>query len=364
MANSSPASVRTKRVRCWPTWRWRAPGRTAGRSARGSAEDASFAGADGAAREGLTPTAPDVNASTKQTTMLAQPIGPRMGRRFERGLEGETRNFSINRVHYVHLEPAITIANKCNETATRGAFSRGICELEVFLRMARLEITLLGTFQVKLDGELLTGFRSDKSRALLAYLAVESTRPHRRDWLASLLWGNSDDRASAPQPDHCAGQPAAVAGPPGQSGEAGRQPQRGLAANQPGRDGRRRHRPGGAAGLHRRPCPSLADLLRRLQRAAGPGRRPVRGIVPAGHGLRRLPGFRRVAARPAGAPAPARPGSPGCAHYPPSGGRTLRPGGELCPAPAQPAALVRVGAPPVDAGPGRSRPAQRRVGPV
>ena len=43
-----------------------------------------------------------------------------------------------------------------------------------------MEIKLLGTFQVRLDGELLTGFRSDKARALLAYLAVESTRPHRR----------------------------------------------------------------------------------------------------------------------------------------------------------------------------------------
>lgn len=62
--------------------------------------------------------------------------------------------------------------------------------------MARLEIKLLGTFQVKLDGDVLTGFRSDKTRALLAYLAVENTRPHRRDWLASLLWADYDDHAA------------------------------------------------------------------------------------------------------------------------------------------------------------------------
>ena len=62
--------------------------------------------------------------------------------------------------------------------------------------MERLEIKLLGTFKARLDGEVLTGFRSDKTRALLAYLAVENTRPHRRDWLAALLWGNYNDRAA------------------------------------------------------------------------------------------------------------------------------------------------------------------------
>lgn len=62
--------------------------------------------------------------------------------------------------------------------------------------MTRLELKLLGTFQATLDGEVLTGFRSDKARALLAYLAVESARPHRRDWLATLLWGGFDDRSA------------------------------------------------------------------------------------------------------------------------------------------------------------------------
>jgi WD40 repeat protein/DNA-binding SARP family transcriptional activator len=62
--------------------------------------------------------------------------------------------------------------------------------------MARLDIRLLGTFQATLDGEVLTGFRSDKARALLAFLAVESARPHRRDWLATLLWGDYDDRSA------------------------------------------------------------------------------------------------------------------------------------------------------------------------
>lgn len=54
--------------------------------------------------------------------------------------------------------------------------------------MAELSICLFGPFEVALEGVLVTGFASDKVRALLAYLAVESDRPHRREALAGLLW--------------------------------------------------------------------------------------------------------------------------------------------------------------------------------
>ncbi len=54
--------------------------------------------------------------------------------------------------------------------------------------MTTLQIALLGSFQVALDGQLVTTFESDKARALLAYLAVEADRPHRRESLAALLW--------------------------------------------------------------------------------------------------------------------------------------------------------------------------------
>ncbi|MCE7981656.1 MAG: hypothetical protein DYG89_10720 [Caldilinea sp. CFX5] len=49
-------------------------------------------------------------------------------------------------------------------------------------------IRLLGGFQVDDNGCALTGFQSDKARALLAYLAVEADRPHRRAQLAGLFW--------------------------------------------------------------------------------------------------------------------------------------------------------------------------------
>lgn len=54
--------------------------------------------------------------------------------------------------------------------------------------MAELSIRLFGSFEVTLDGEPVTGFASDKVRALLAYLVAESDRPHRREALAGLLW--------------------------------------------------------------------------------------------------------------------------------------------------------------------------------
>ncbi|MBI1882452.1 MAG: winged helix-turn-helix domain-containing protein, partial [Chloroflexi bacterium] len=50
-----------------------------------------------------------------------------------------------------------------------------------------LSISLLGSFQVMLDDQPAT-FATDSARALLAFLAVEAERPHRRETLAGLLW--------------------------------------------------------------------------------------------------------------------------------------------------------------------------------
>ncbi|MFK7801052.1 MAG: tetratricopeptide repeat protein [Anaerolineae bacterium] len=52
-----------------------------------------------------------------------------------------------------------------------------------------LTLRLLGGFSVTFKGKSDLRFRSDKGRALLAYLAAEPNRPHSRESLATLLWG-------------------------------------------------------------------------------------------------------------------------------------------------------------------------------
>ncbi len=60
--------------------------------------------------------------------------------------------------------------------------------------MAQLKISLLGPIQAALNGQPITGFKSNKVRALLAYLAVEADKPHRRESLAGLLWPDWSER--------------------------------------------------------------------------------------------------------------------------------------------------------------------------
>ncbi|NMB90940.1 MAG: AAA family ATPase [Chloroflexi bacterium] len=61
--------------------------------------------------------------------------------------------------------------------------------------MADLKIHLFGCFQVSYQDTPLTGFKSDKVRALLAYLAIE-TRLHARTSLAGLLWPELSEEAA------------------------------------------------------------------------------------------------------------------------------------------------------------------------
>ena len=60
--------------------------------------------------------------------------------------------------------------------------------------MARLSVSLLGPFRVTLAGAPVSRFKSNKVRALLAYLAVERDRPQSRQVLAGLLWPDWPDR--------------------------------------------------------------------------------------------------------------------------------------------------------------------------
>jgi len=60
--------------------------------------------------------------------------------------------------------------------------------------MSKLKITLFGGFNAEFDQKTLLSFKSNKVRALLAYLAVESYRPHPRDSLADIFLSNQTDQ--------------------------------------------------------------------------------------------------------------------------------------------------------------------------
>ena len=62
--------------------------------------------------------------------------------------------------------------------------------------MANLFIRLLGHVEVMLNGKPRTTFRSDKERALLAYLCLEAEVPHGREKLAGLLWPDYPESAA------------------------------------------------------------------------------------------------------------------------------------------------------------------------
>ncbi|HEX6387674.1 MAG TPA: tetratricopeptide repeat protein, partial [Anaerolineae bacterium] len=63
-------------------------------------------------------------------------------------------------------------------------------------RIARLSLSFLGPWQVIFDGEAVTSFKYDKVRALLAYLATEADRPHRRETLMGMLWPELPEAAA------------------------------------------------------------------------------------------------------------------------------------------------------------------------
>jgi DNA-binding SARP family transcriptional activator len=54
--------------------------------------------------------------------------------------------------------------------------------------MQQMGLHLLGHFEVSLNGTRIETFRYSKMGALLAYLAVEADRPHRRENLAEFFW--------------------------------------------------------------------------------------------------------------------------------------------------------------------------------
>ena len=63
--------------------------------------------------------------------------------------------------------------------------------------MAHLSLKFLGGFDVMLDAQPVTTFGAGKARALLAFLAIESSRSHQRAKLAAMFWPDLPEKKAA-----------------------------------------------------------------------------------------------------------------------------------------------------------------------
>jgi predicted ATPase/DNA-binding SARP family transcriptional activator len=59
-----------------------------------------------------------------------------------------------------------------------------------------LRLSFLGAFDARLEEKPIKEFESSKVRALLAYLVVEADKPHSRDKLAGMFWGELNDETA------------------------------------------------------------------------------------------------------------------------------------------------------------------------
>ncbi|MEM7112637.1 MAG: tetratricopeptide repeat protein [Chloroflexota bacterium] len=62
--------------------------------------------------------------------------------------------------------------------------------------MVQLDLALFGRFEASVSQQPVTKFRTDKMRALVAYLTMNAERPFRREILATLLWPDWPDAAA------------------------------------------------------------------------------------------------------------------------------------------------------------------------
>ena len=87
--------------------------------------------------------------------------------------------------------------------------------------MAAVEIRLLGAFELRSGGALVT-VKGQKDRALLAYLAMTPRVEHRRERLAGIFWGGSNEAHSRDSLKHALGRLRQALGPRANALTAGR----------------------------------------------------------------------------------------------------------------------------------------------
>ena len=65
--------------------------------------------------------------------------------------------------------------------------------------MATLHAHLLGRFRCCSDGEAVSGLEGAKVQELLSYLLLHRDRPHPRETLAGILWGDRPGELTNPE---------------------------------------------------------------------------------------------------------------------------------------------------------------------
>src|SRR5689334_18191381 len=84
------------------------------------------------------------------------------------------------------LSPSVAQCSNAGQTYWLHATGWALSHSRQDHLMTRLTLSLLGRFAVAVDDAPVAGFDTDKTRALLAYLAVEAAHPHSREALAAL----------------------------------------------------------------------------------------------------------------------------------------------------------------------------------
>lgn len=105
------------------------------------------------------------------------------------------------------------------------------------------KVEILGTFEAKAQGRVVSRFRTKRVASLLAYLALHPKRVHTRDEVAELLWPGSDEatsrrnlRPTPPFTEAGAGAPHNSCWISPQSGAIPDQPEPGWNRDRHGRD--------------------------------------------------------------------------------------------------------------------------------
>lgn len=118
------------------------------------------------------------------------------GHRIQRLRYAEPEHRTGGRRIGLELNVSYRIASNALQSQMLNARSMNPRVRESLAAMSAFQLDFLGGFSLQVDGKLGPPFPTDKTRALLAYLALASSRPQSRAVLATLLWPEADEQSA------------------------------------------------------------------------------------------------------------------------------------------------------------------------